>query len=620
MKRSFTLLLGLVALLMPFAALAAPVKVEKAAAFATDFFAQSAPSRSAVSLELVWDGEQAGGRSMADPAFYLFNRTDAPGFVLVAGDDATTPILGYSFEHPFSTVKNMPSNLRWWLDGLRNTILAAREAGAPAHNAWASGRSVSRAGDEKRLNTALWDQSEPYNRECPVLPGTTEPAVTGCVQTAAAIICKYNKWPESPAITTAEGYTLQMSNGTRVNLPARTLSTKYDYSLMPDEYPFEIFQYEGKWYYDPTKPLFTEAEGNAVAALMADLGWMDQASYDTSEAGGTAASDSDFYFTMTTHMRYSKAASLLNRVGYNDEEWAAMLRREIDADRPVFYAGAGKEGGHAFVLDGYKGSDQFSFNWGWSGSANGWFVITNLNPAGYAFNSQQSAVFGLVKDETGSSAYEDLLMIGPAGDHDLDYAGLGDLSPKTPIKGLPFTVGVAYLWNMGGATYAGKLNVGHYAADGTFYGTIASQDVPLTDINGQAFTPGKGVGFPKIPCIVTRELAPGDYIMLLYWHNQKQQWEQARAYWEGTTDRIVLLNLTKELLLQGTSIKYDRVAKKLSVKTYAGLKARLIEGSTTAAQIDTTGEWQELSAPAGSYTLTISDAKSGISCSLNVKL
>jgi len=31
-------------------------------------------------------------------------------------------------------------------------------------------------------------------------------------------------------------------------------------------------------------------------------------------------------------------------------------------------------------------------NWGWSGSSNGYFYLTNLNPGGYTFNSQQGAV------------------------------------------------------------------------------------------------------------------------------------------------------------------------------------------------------------------------------------
>lgn len=603
-------MLALVALLLPLAALAAPVKVERAKAFAADFFAQSSPSRSAASFELVWDGEEAGGRSVGEPAFYLFNRTDAPGFVLVAGDDATAPILGYSFEYPFSTVENMPSNLRWWLNGLRETILAARASGEAAHLEWEGGRSGSRAG-EKKLTTALWDQGEPFNSQCPILTGSSEQAVTGCVQTAAAIICQYNKWPESPLGTSAPGYSYKRKDGTPENIPTRTLATKYDYSKMPDLY-IEIYTQNGQLY---GRQVYNEEQAAAVATLMADLGVMNQASYDTSAAGGTAATDADFYTTMTTYMRYSKKAQLLNRAGYSDAEWAQMLRREIDANRPLYYSGSGEEGGHAFILDGYKGEDQFSFNWGWNGIANGWFKMTNLNPQSYAFNHHQSSVFGLVKDETGTSSYEDLLMIGPSAEMEEEY-GLCEMSVKKPTKGLPFSVKIKYLWNMSNAIYSGKVNIGHFAADGTLYGPIA-KDVELK--GEDAMDAGDGIGV-TMSCTITRNLAVGDYIGVIYWHNQKNQWELARAYYEDTVQTIVIFELDAATLKKGTSLKYDRTTKKLSLKTYNGLKATLMEGTTKALEVDTTGEWQDISAPAGSYKLVVGDEKSGVSCSVNVKL
>ena len=121
-------------------------------------------------------------------------------------------------------------------------------------------------------------------------------------------------------------------------------------------------------------------------------------------------------------------------------------------------------------------------------------------------------------------------------------------------------------------------------------------------------------------CTITRNLAVGDYIGVIYWHNQKNQWELARAYYEGTVQTIVIFDLDAATLKKGTSLKYDRTTKKLSLKTYNGLKATLMEGTTKALEVDTTGEWQDISAPAGSYKLVVGDEKSGVSCSVNVKL
>lgn len=46
----------------------------------------------------------------------------------------------------------------------------------------------------KVLETALWDQSDPYNRLCPEVNGAL--SLTGCTATALAIVMRYHKWPE----------------------------------------------------------------------------------------------------------------------------------------------------------------------------------------------------------------------------------------------------------------------------------------------------------------------------------------------------------------------------------------------------------------------------------------
>ena len=46
--------------------------------------------------------------------FYVFGAENNEGFVIVAGDDRITPVLGYSHTNGFSA-DNMPPNLKWWL-------------------------------------------------------------------------------------------------------------------------------------------------------------------------------------------------------------------------------------------------------------------------------------------------------------------------------------------------------------------------------------------------------------------------------------------------------------------------------------------------------------------------
>ncbi|MBQ2728279.1 MAG: C10 family peptidase [Alistipes sp.] len=605
MKRTFTRLLGVLALLMPLWAMAAPVKVEQAKAFATEFFAQHAASRSAVSFELVWDGEQAGGRSVSEPAFYLFNRTDAPGFVLVAGDDASTPILGYSFENNFSTIEGMPANLRWWLDGVRSTILAARQQGAAPHANWsAGGRGLSRAGGEKLLKTANWDQTPPFNNDCPVLPDTSQPALTGCVQTAAAIICQYNQWPASPNGTMAAGYSYKMDNGTSVTIPARTLATSYDYANMPNDY----FVYQQ----GVSKPVaqYTEAQAKAVAVLMADLGVMNKATYDLE---GTGAYVQDAYEVMTTYMRYSKQARWLYRSYYSDEIWYRTLKAEIDANRPVLYGGANSDGtgGHAFVMDGYQDGDKFHFNWGWTGAANGWFSVKVMTPvSGMNFNSYQEALVGLEPDRNGTTSYTyDMYLTAGESTTGQYFPGLEVLNKVDPTK-QSFNLRVGFLMNLGNAPYSGKIAVAHCDMGGNVKKMLVENSASV------AAESGSGYEFEKLK--LTSTAVVGDYLAAFYWHNN--QWVELEGSTEETVDRIVLIELDQKTLEDGTSLKYDRTTKKLSIKTHAGLKVRLLQGSKAALEVDSTGDWQDITAPAGSYTLRVSEDNKGVSCSVNVKL
>jgi hypothetical protein len=67
-----------------------------------------------------------------------------------------------------------------------------------------------------------------------------------------------------------------------------------------------------------------------------------------------------------------------------------MLKTQIDAGRPVYYSGRDiDDGGHAFVCSGYTDTDLFHFNFGWSGSNNGYYSVDNV---GGFFNDQAAVI------------------------------------------------------------------------------------------------------------------------------------------------------------------------------------------------------------------------------------
>ncbi|HNX44117.1 MAG TPA: C10 family peptidase [Bacteroidales bacterium] len=95
----------------------------------------------------------------------------------------------------------------------------------------------------------------------------------------------------------------------------------------------------------------------------------------------------------------------LKRANYSDNEWKQLIKNDLDQGRPVQYAGFGA-GGHTFVCDGYDVNGYFHINWGWSGIADGYFLLDALNPgAGMGtYNSGQQAVIG-IKPLTGGTTY-----------------------------------------------------------------------------------------------------------------------------------------------------------------------------------------------------------------------
>jgi hypothetical protein len=64
--------------------------------------------------------------------------------------------------------------------------------------------------------------------------------------------------------------------------------------------------------------------------------------------------------------------------------------------RPMVFSGFGTAG-HAFNIDGFN-KDHFHVNWGWSGSYNGYYLLTALKPGTSDFSQGEGAVMGAFPD------------------------------------------------------------------------------------------------------------------------------------------------------------------------------------------------------------------------------
>lgn len=419
--------------------LAGNVSEDQARQIAVSFW-QSAPvTRGGIpSLQMVFHSEDLVTRSsVQSPAYYVFDNTGGPGFVIVAGDDVAMPVLGYSFEHEFSK-DNLPANLKAWLEYMRDEVNEARRSGAKAESAVTHAWSQVEVGTPVvELETAKWNQMEPYNLLCPIVWG--ESTYTGCTATAVAIVMRYHQWPEK-GVGTLPGYKILRGEV----LPELPLGHTYDWKNMPLEYP-----YMG----------YSQAEANAVAVLMRDCGWMIFSDYGPIGSVGTMASSYDIPSGLKTYMGYDKKARIISRNGYSTFEWNALMKGELDNSRPIIYAGFSVRGGHAFVLDGYTDQDYYRVNWGWGGYCDGYFLLTALDPEGQGaggseggYNTSQTAVIGIQKDDGGTNL-EELRYSERFNEQDL----CGLIVDESVVSGRPFDLYSGCMKNSGSGTFTGEL-------------------------------------------------------------------------------------------------------------------------------------------------------------------
>lgn len=229
------------------------------------------------------------------------------------------------------------------------------------------------------LETAEWDQTSPYNNLCRTYDGRT--ALTGCVPTAYAILMQYHKWPES-----AEQKKVYHS-GTGESI---TLGNKYDWENM-------LSSYSGN---------YSDAEAEAVATLMRDLGWAYGVEYGTgntaSGSGGEGAGKLIEIFKYKSESPSTSSATMATSrdILANDELWVQYIKESLDAGCPIPYSSTTTSGGrHIFILDGYTDNGYFHFNWGWGGQGNGWFKLDDMKPDAYSDYSKSHKAYFMLKPD-----------------------------------------------------------------------------------------------------------------------------------------------------------------------------------------------------------------------------
>jgi len=229
-----------------------------------------------------------------------------------------------------------------------------------------------------------WNQGPPYNDLFPYFPNDRRAAangriVTNCTNTAWAQIMAFHRHPargRGQSAMIGPGFAAGISR-----VPSENLNVAYDWDNMINSY-----RSDGE--------NSNERQRNAVATLM----------YHKALAVGAQRNQ---YLLLTDTFDYDRSIQTHERVYYNDADWEALIRSQLDAGLPVYYSAGRQGGGHAFIVDGYDRARRFHVNWGWGGGRDGWYSLNALVPhPDRNYNRDHSIVINIRPNRGSTGSHE----------------------------------------------------------------------------------------------------------------------------------------------------------------------------------------------------------------------
>ena len=322
--------------------------------------AKAAKTRRIIAASELLDGRQ--------DAFYVCDAGDG-GFAVVSADERMTPVLGFSQADSFDP-KDIPAGMRELLNSY------ARE-----YEALTGGKPISLTrhrveGVQEQVGPLLsteWGQNAPFNNKCPEWQG--ERCITGCVAVTSAQTMRYYQYPDS-AKGKAEYTTKTLGIPIREDLAAY----KFDWPNMRSQYS------QGA----------SNIEKNAVADLLYTCAVTAQMDFGLK---GSSASSTNQTRSLVENFGYDSDIANIHKDYMTTSEWQRLMLNELNAEspRPVIYAAISPEnGGHSFILDGYKADEDgypfYHINWGWEGYCNDYFKLSSMDADGWEFSKEHEAI------------------------------------------------------------------------------------------------------------------------------------------------------------------------------------------------------------------------------------
>lgn len=300
------------------------------------------------------------------------------GFMMVSSSQKVTPVLGYSISGFFDlSVAEQQIFLRYLTKDIENRKTAwemmtnqDRDRVTASWNRFLSEISDSTifqqwppegtTSTQGWLSTN-WTQTAPYNAMCPMDLNAGARSVVGCPATAMAQILNFHRKIHHTRLDDSDDYYHSYGAGNSY--------------WIDDDYIARDF------------PCFDSL--NVYLAAIEDI-WLNGGTF-TSKLKAALS----FACGVTAHQVYTSSVSgtfgleqalmSFQRFGYTssqliypeDTTLNSRIAEDIKVARPVqlglLIDGGG--GGHNVVVDGYNTDEFYHFNFGWGGSANGWYTL-----------------------------------------------------------------------------------------------------------------------------------------------------------------------------------------------------------------------------------------------------
>lgn len=290
--------------------------------------------------------------------FYIFNNKEDNRAVIIGADDLVPAVLAYDLAQ-FET-DNIPDNILCWLRYYEEAISLSIRQNTPMAESLPEGNVI------EPLLLTKWNQDAPYNELCAEKVGENVP--TGCVATAMAQVMNYWRYPTKGK--SSNTYSLSPT----CELSANFRTTYYDWDNMQQAYAYYFPEGSNSLVFAD----YTQEQVAAVAELMYHCGVAVEMKY---EKESSVALHFNMFSALDKYFGFDKTQEMLLREWFSDEQWQNILLNELYERRPVIYCGVTTdEEGHCFVCDGFDGNGYFHFNWGWSGKADGYYMVSGIDP------------------------------------------------------------------------------------------------------------------------------------------------------------------------------------------------------------------------------------------------